>query len=473
MSSSRPTTRLFTKAIQKLQDQSSSSTPRPSVESGESLSSLHGFASAENTQILCELQSEGEDNFAENTDNVNIMNEDGNNRVDRTQSTAEISPDTEARLVARLTESLSQLFEARLPTFPQDMPPRSSRGRRSYRGNNRRNTNRNTSVSSAPLEGSIPQTVPDEERPVETEDLRGSSNIQDINETLQQLHLNNINGSSKRLEMHRWNLQFSGDGTGLYIDEFLKRVEYIAISQNYTFSEVARNLYMFLKGLAASWYFQWVPRNPNASWSRMKKAMEDHFRTAETDCDLEHQLMNRVQHPNETFDQFYNALAELNCRMQNERSDSDLIEIIKRNASSKLTIFIHSSMTNNLPEFLKQCRRAEKAVFKIESQRKNIYKSRVNEINFVDEALGTYEEEEDHVEALTGGPGKATRDSPDHSQLTCFDCKEIGHIAVNCMRKSNRIFCYRCGLDDYVISNCPNCKGKNWKRSGATGSPAS
>lgn len=48
--------------------------------------------------------------------------------------------------------------------------------------------------------------------------------------------------------MHRWNLQFTGDGTGLYIDEFLKRVEYIAISQNYTFNEVARNLYMFLKG---------------------------------------------------------------------------------------------------------------------------------------------------------------------------------------------------------------------------------
>lgn len=272
--------------------------------------------------------------------------------------------------------------------------------------------------------------------------------------------------------MHRWNVLFTGDGTGLYIDEFLKRVEYIAIAQNYTFSEVARNMYMFLKGLAASWYFQWVPKNPNASWTSMKKSMQDHFRTAETDCDLDHQLMNRVQRPNETFDQFYNAMAELNCRMQNGRSDRDLIEIIKGNVNSKLSIFVHSSMTTSLPEFLKQCRRAQKNVKKIESQRRNSYQPRVNEIDIVNEAMGPVEEEEVHVEAITGQPGRATREPSDHSQLTCFDCKGIGHIAVNCMQKSNRIFCYRCGLDDYVVSNCPKCKEKNWKRSGATGSTA-
>lgn len=95
----------------------------------------------------------------------------------------------------------------------------------------------------------------------------------------------------------------------------------------------------------------------------------------------------------------------------------------------------------------------------------------MNEIDIVNEAMGPVEEEEVHVEAITGQPGRATREPSDHSQLTCFDCKGIGHIAVNCMQKCNRIFCYSCGLDDYVVSNCPKCKEKKYKRSGGTGSP--
>lgn len=469
MSSSRPSTRLFKKAIENVQGQSTSSTPRPSVESGESLSSFHGFASAENTQILCEVPII----VAANTDHLDNMSENDNNGADRTLSNVEISPETEDRIVARLTESLSQLFESRIPAFPQDMPPRTSRGRRPYRGNNnRRNTHRNQSVSSAPIAGSTVSLVPNQEQRAEAEDHRSASTTQNHNEPGYSMPHNDINGSPRRLEMHRWNLLFTGDGTGLYVDEFLKRVEHIAISQNYTFSEVACNLYMFLKGLAAAWYFQWVPRNPNASWSCMKKAMEDHFRTAETDCDLDHQLMNRVQRSNETFDQFYNAMAELNSRMQTGRSDRDLIEIIKRNVSSKMVIFMHSSTTTNLAEFLKQGRRAEKAIMKIESQRRNSYQPRVNEINLLDDAIGNDEEEEGRIEAFSGVAGKDASKPRDHSQLTCFDCKQVGHIAVNCMQKSNRIFCYNCGLDNYVKTNCPNCKEKNLKRSGATGSPA-
>lgn len=38
----------------------------------------------------------------------------------------------------------------------------------------------------------------------------------------------------KRLEMHRWNLSFSGDHIGLRVDEFIIRVEHIAISQRYS-----------------------------------------------------------------------------------------------------------------------------------------------------------------------------------------------------------------------------------------------
>lgn len=49
---------------------------------------------------------------------------------------------------------------------------------------------------------------------------------------------------NKPLEMHRWNIYFSGDDRELRVDDFIGRVEYIASSQGLSLQEVAHNLYI-------------------------------------------------------------------------------------------------------------------------------------------------------------------------------------------------------------------------------------
>lgn len=93
---------------------------------------------------------------------------------------------------------------------------------------------------------------------------------------------------------------------------------------------------------------------------------------------------------------------------------------------------------------------------------------RVNEINLVDELMPMGVDDMPQLDAIY-----TKREAPDHSKLTCFDCKKVGHIAINCQKKSNRIFCYRCGKDNYVVSNCPDCHGKNFRQSWVTGVPNS
>ena len=256
-----------------------------------------------------------------------------------------------------------------------------------------------------------------------------------------------------RLEMSKWNLHFSGDDSGLRIDQFLGRVEHIAITQGFTFDEVCKNIYIFFSGRASSWYFEWIKSNFNSTWCALRHALLEHFRSPETDSEIEHQLYNRMQRFSESFTQYFYVMTDLNSKMRNPRTDADLIEILKRNVNSKLMMMIHNSSTTNLSKFLNECRSAETKLQRIESRSQ--FKPKVNELESVNETLP--EDDDFEIEALR-------KPSFDISQITCFDCKKQGHFATDCTEKSNRIFCYSCGLDDYVSSKCPRCKDKNFHK---------
>lgn len=473
----------FTRARGKLRGLNRSSTPVQLDDSLLKTDILEGFSSANST--LVEVNNEIRP--AESCNNLTITKEASmanEQEGDLNQAISEpaarallpiISQQIEGQVSSledRLFTRISTLLESQrqvIPDFPNDMPPpsrrsRGGRGRSRYRnsGNRNRQSDERRSVTNAPvsaegISGQITQDGTAETQP------RTST---EIDELLQRVRISDTERNDfRRLEMHRWNISFSGDDTGLRVDEFLVRVEHIAITQRYSLEEVARNIYILLKGLAASWFFSWLTRNPDPSWVELKNQLRDHFRTADTDCDIEHAMMNRSQRSNETFDTFYHVITELNARMERRRSDKDLIEILKRNVNPKMTMFIHNSKTRILSEFLKECRRAERDIAKVEGSL-NRSRPRVNELKLVEEMMPPQDEDLPQIDAIYSN---LKRETPDHSKLTCFDCKKIGHKAINCQEKSNRIFCYNCGKDNYVVSNCIDCKEKNLRRSRGTG----
>lgn len=476
-----------TRSKTKAQESNRSSTPVPFEDSQSNTTAFLGFSGSESDTIV-ETESDISELVGKSAELSIIVRDkmpDENEEQDQAQGAAALEPiisqqiQTEmASLEERLLSRLSTMLESQrlsIPNFPQDLPPisRHSRGRGRHRhrnsgnfgnrGSNYRASNNRLNVQQPA--GSVSENL---EHEVELPPIdRRSSQIEDL---MRNVQLNDSDRNDfKRLEMHRWNISFSGDGTGLRIDEFIVRVEHIAISQRYSLEEVARNIYILLKGLAASWFFGWLSRNPNPSWTELRSQLRDHFRTADTDCDIEHTIMNRAQRSNETFDQFYHVITELNSRMENRRSDADLIEILKRNVNPKMTVFIHNSKTRILSEFLIECRRAERDIAKVEGSM-NRNRPRVNELNLVDEIITPDAEDLPQVDAIYSN---VKREGPDHSKLKCFDCKKIGHIAINCQEKSNRIFCYRCGKDNYVVSNCVDCNGKNGRQSWVSGIPDS
>ena len=263
----------------------------------------------------------------------------------------------------------------------------------------------------------------------------------------------NVQRPIHRLDMNKWNIHFSCEDSGLRIDQFVSRLEHIAITQRYSLEEVAQNIYIFFSGRASTWYFDWIKTHSGSTWSALRQALLDQFRSPETDSEIEHQLYNRLQRFSETFTQYFYVMTDLNSKMRRPRSDLDLIEILKRNVNSKLMLMIHNSTATNLSIFLNECRCAENKLQRIETRSQS--KPKIAELDGMNDLLP--EVEECSVEALN-------KPSIDLNKITCFDCKQQGHFSIDCTEKSNRIFCYSCGLDNYVSSKCPRCKDRNFQK---------
>ncbi|XP_065356323.1 uncharacterized protein LOC135950717 [Calliphora vicina] len=41
----------------------------------------------------------------------------------------------------------------------------------------------------------------------------------------------------------------------------------------------------------------------------------------------------------------------------------------------------------------------------------------------------------------------------------CWNCKEDGHMFMDCPSQRRRLFCYKCGHDNTVTPKCPTCQG--------------
>ena len=47
------------------------------------------------------------------------------------------------------------------------------------------------------------------------------------------------------------------------------------------------------------------------------------------------------------------------------------------------------------------------------------------------------------------------------TQIQCFNCKQLGHGFFNCPHPQKEIFCFRCGLANCTLPQCPNCNPGN------------
>lgn len=243
--------------------------------------------------------------------------------------------------------------------------------------------------------------------------------------------------------IEKWGLEFDGTTKTPSVEDFVFRIETLQAYFRVSWTDVLRNMHHFLKKSAQDWLWDFRRMNPNLyDWVIFKKALVSYFHRYETDFDIQRKILDRRQQHNESFDEFCSAILHLRNQQTNPIKEQDLVEIMKGNLKQSMVQLLFAVRPLGLDHFRAEARRAENLI-----NNQKVFQSRYASRNVSELSFGTDTGIEE-VNAIEK-----------EKKLICWNCKQDGHMFMDCPSEKRRLFCYRCGYEDTVTPRCPTCQG--------------
>lgn len=296
----------------------------------------------------------------------------------------------------------------------------------------------------------------------------------------------------------RWNLSFDGESGD--VKDFVYRLEVMARDDRIPDETLARCLHMFLSGKASDWYWVYKQNTPNAVWPRMRDAIVSYFSSYESEDETREMIIRRYQGPKETFSDFALEIQKLNGRLRRRLTEQELIIRLCQNMNPALRNVTLAYQVNiqRIEELRVICQRFEKmwsqtgydprgfsdaswrrrpTVNELEYPAEKTYSLPENssDVQFYQEAVrpsstGNYENSPTNdprldVSALNA-PQRRDFGPERRNYVICWNCKDIGHIYIDCTQDLLHKFCFGCGRENVRKPDCYNCQKKmseNWK----------
>lgn len=264
--------------------------------------------------------------------------------------------------------------------------------------------------------------------------------------------------------MSNWKLKFNGGQNGLSVDNFIYRVEALtAQTLQGNFDILCGNASSLFDGKANDWFWRYHRSVSSICWNDMCRALREQYQDSRTDIDIRELIRERKQKPNESFDSFYDSIVALTDRLQTPLSDTDLVEILRRNLLPEIQHEILNLEIRSLQFLRDTCRRRE--FFMQDVRRRHGFAltrpapmgKRISEIDMNVDVTQVCQEVQpsDEISALT---------------LVCWNCNKAGHRYQDCV-SDRTIFCYGCGAADTYKPNCPKCNSKNSRSNAPKSAP--
>lgn len=272
--------------------------------------------------------------------------------------------------------------------------------------------------------------------------------------------------------MSKWRIRYGGTDGELAIDEFLFRVENLALADGISQQSLVLGLHFILVGSASNFYWVQRRKRPEGTWQQYRQAFLEQFSTQETDFEIRKAISDRKQGQREDFGEFVLEMERLVARMQFPMEDNEVSEILKFNMLPYLQNAIWLSPQTSLTSLKQQCRRMEKLRKTQEDGKER--RNRIAEIelhqpmqqnqqNRVAAGQSVFAEPNiqrdefefnEHIEAITNRRnfGQNSRE-----YLICWNCDDIGHSYADCAALERRIFCYGCGTKNVIKPQCARC----------------
>lgn len=250
----------------------------------------------------------------------------------------------------------------------------------------------------------------------------------------------------QRVQLDKWGFQFNG--SNMSVEDFLFRVECKQNTSNYSWAEVYSDFNNLLSGPAEHWYWNFRKNRPQADYNAFKLALAERYPSKESDIDLWRKLMYRKQKPGESFDDFVDDIERIYYKMGDQPTNQQLISVIRGNVSSDIATYIGLNRTNSMVALKHMAREAEKLATKLNpGQRNKSYSKHVSEVSEPDFC----ENPEDHifVEAFSA-------QRREYKIFQCKRCSQKFRVDEE-SKEEKRIYCYGCGKEGVIKSNCPVC----------------
>lgn len=307
-------------------------------------------------------------------------------------------------------------------------------------------------------------------------------NEQSSGESDSELPQNNTPFSSVKPEaIHKWNIRFNGDCNVMSVYEFLDRVSEMRIARRVSEKVLYESAYDLFDGKARRWFVN--NRNRFHNWRGLTDLLITHYSTPDYKPRLFQNILERTQDPNEPIIEYLNSMYSM-FRRYGTVSEDIQVDIIMRNLSPFYSSQLGS--VSSLQELETECIRLETKKFRVD----NYASPSQKHINFVDKEFSTFTPQSPKVRfrpnnivheitapTISSNPNCTTSGSsagivdtlPNTSvdpvniseslkrkQLTCWNCKQVGHVNRNCPQPKN-IHCYKCGAPGVTSRNCRIC----------------
>lgn len=264
-----------------------------------------------------------------------------------------------------------------------------------------------------------------------------------------------------RIRVDKLGLSFSGDPRDLRVNDFIYRLEQMRAQYNIPWAEVLRDFSFLVTGQAREWYWLYRQNNVDIDWDGLKHALIGQYQSPQSKFDILRELLERKQRHNESVNAYFHEMGILRSRLVQPICEYEMIKILKGNIREDIKRHVYQMTISSVEQLRIECIEAERN-FPRRDTRPMPVPSRpirqVNEVLVVDNE-GAYAPKENQpgMEDISA----LRMQQQQRTQLQCWNCREPGHVFMDCPAEYRKLFCYRCGRPDTVTPRCSNCQQGN------------
>lgn len=239
---------------------------------------------------------------------------------------------------------------------------------------------------------------------------------------------------------YKWNLHFTGDGSGESLISFLEKVETLRISRGVSTEDLFLSAGDLFKSQAWIWFN--TNRSKLHSWEELITKLKDDFLPYHYDDDRLEEINHRTQGSEEKVCLYICSMESLFNRLSKKPDEITIVNKIRRNL---LPRYVHQLALHDIrtvADLSSLCKKLEESHSWTERyQPPNFQKTKLLEPD------------------LAYHPAKPIKPIKQISALSCWNCHKSGHIYNQC-RAPRQIFCYGCGTRNTTKKSCTSCSKK-------------